>query len=155
VDLQRADRDEVANGTNGKIMVQRTATLRTFGYVHAANTFYVIDADGTNQARRIHAPESAAEAALLPDGEMRAFVSGDFADTTTGVIDIYVTDADGTDEIPTTGSNSKQEDPDLDVVRTRPRKSGLVVRRQEDSLHKLFAREHRHLLLNRAGERTC
>jgi TolB protein len=99
-------------------MVQRTAALRTFGYVHAANTFYVIDADGTNEARRIHAPESAAEAALSPDGEKIAIVSGDFADTTTGVIDVYVTDADGTDEIPITGTHSKQEDPDLDVVRT-------------------------------------
>jgi TolB protein len=72
---------------------------------------YVIEQDGTNEARSIHAAENEEGAVLSPDGEKIAFLSGEFdQDLDTGSIDVYVMDVDGTDRTKITTSTSVQDD---------------------------------------------
>jgi Tol biopolymer transport system component len=77
---------------------------------------YVIDQDGTNEARSIPAAENEEGASLSPDGEKIAFLSFDVrtrGGNPSGVIDVYVMDPNGTDKTKITTNN-----PFLDVERT-------------------------------------
>ena len=117
-EVQDKVQDQVSRVPEDAIVIQGPAVLPSQGgdTTYPADPtpesyIYVIEQDGTNKARSIHAAENEEGAVLSPDGEKIAFLSGEFdQDLDTGSIDVYVMDTDGTDRTKITTSTAVQDD---------------------------------------------
>src|SRR5919107_5185355 len=105
--VQDKVQDQISRVSEDAIVVQGPAVLPS-----EEGRIYVIDQDGTNEARSIPAAENKVGASLSPDGEKIAFLSIEDIDpvSETGAVDVYVMDVDGTDKTKITTNNSSQDD---------------------------------------------
>lgn len=120
-EVQDKVQDQISRVSEDAIVVQRTA-IGEQSYVDDSSPesyIYVIDRDDTNETRSIRAAENKAGAVLSPDGGKIAFVSGELdKELGTGVKDVYVMDADGTDK--TQISTSPSVPDALTTIRGQP-----------------------------------